>query len=85
MQSVLMVLEEAGILSSISNRQSLAPTLQYDYKPLFGSIECCGFVEDAYPDHGSKLLPSNPYEKAKPTIRIEPNSKQQLYIDICSI
>ena len=44
------------------------PTLQYDNKPLYESTVICEFLEDAYPDHGSKLLPSDPYERARSRI-----------------
>lgn len=41
------------------------PTLQYDNKPLYESTVICEFLEDAYPDHGPKLLPDDPYSKAR--------------------
>ncbi|KAI9878783.1 MAG: hypothetical protein M1830_010524 [Pleopsidium flavum] len=47
------------------NPRGLVPTLQYDNKPLYESTVICEFLEDAYPDHTPKLLPSDPYEKAK--------------------
>ena len=42
----------------------LVPTLQYDNKPLYESTVICEFLDDAYPDHGPKLLPSDPYQRA---------------------
>ena len=42
----------------------MVPTLQYDDKPLYESIVVGEFLEDAYPDHGLKLLPSDPYQRA---------------------
>ncbi|KAF2429650.1 glutathione S-transferase [Tothia fuscella] len=47
------------------NPRGLVPTLQYDKKPLYESNVICEFLEDAYPDHRTKLLPSDPYEKAR--------------------
>ena len=47
------------------NPRGLVPTLEYDGKPLYESTVICEFLEDAYPDHGLKLLPSDPYAKAK--------------------
>ncbi|KAI4134404.1 MAG: hypothetical protein LQ347_001562 [Umbilicaria vellea] len=47
------------------NPRGLVPTLQYDNKPLYESTVVCEFLEDAYPDHGPKLLPSDPYVRAK--------------------
>ncbi|MCJ1295034.1 hypothetical protein MMC34_006595 [Xylographa carneopallida] len=46
------------------NPRGLVPTLQYDNKPLYESTVVAEFLEDAYPDHGSKLLPSDPYQRA---------------------
>ncbi|MCJ1403197.1 hypothetical protein MMC11_006420 [Xylographa trunciseda] len=46
------------------NPRGLVPTLQYDNKPLYESTVIAEFLEDAYPDHGSKLLPSDPYKRA---------------------
>ena len=53
------------------NPRGLVPTLQYDNKPLYESTVVCEFLEEAYPDHGSKLLPSDPYERAKTRIWID--------------
>ncbi|KAI9815774.1 MAG: hypothetical protein M1827_002170 [Pycnora praestabilis] len=47
------------------NPRGLVPTLQYDSKPLYESTVICEFLEDAFPDHSPKLLPSDPYEKAR--------------------
>lgn len=47
------------------NPRGLVPTLQYDNKPLYESTVVCEFLEDAYPDHKPKLLPSDPYDKAR--------------------
>ncbi|QIX00375.1 hypothetical protein AMS68_005892 [Peltaster fructicola] len=47
------------------NPRGLVPTLQYDSKPLFESTVVCEFLEEAYPDHGAKLLPSDPYDRAR--------------------
>ncbi|MCJ1288054.1 hypothetical protein MMC26_007407 [Xylographa opegraphella] len=46
------------------NPRGLVPTLQYDNKPLYESTVIGEFLEDAYPDHGSRLLPSDPYRRA---------------------
>lgn len=50
------------------NPRGLVPTLEYDAKPLYESTVICEFLEDAYPDHGPRLLPSDPYEKARTRI-----------------
>ena len=41
------------------------PTLEYDNKPLYESNVVCEFLEDAYPDHGLRLLPKYPYDRAR--------------------
>ena len=38
--------------------------MQYDNKPLYESTVVCEFLEEAYPGHGSKLLPLDPYQRA---------------------
>lgn len=50
------------------NTRGLVPTLQYDNKPLYESTVICEFLEDAYPDHEPKLLPQDPYVKARTKI-----------------
>ncbi|TVY38673.1 Glutathione S-transferase omega [Lachnellula occidentalis] len=47
------------------NPRGLVPTLQYDNKPLYESTVVCEFLEDAYPSATPKLLPSDPYTKAR--------------------
>ncbi|KAK0863708.1 hypothetical protein LTS02_006456 [Friedmanniomyces endolithicus] len=47
------------------NPRGLVPTLQYQDKPLYESPVLCEFLEDAYPDHGPRLLPRDPYERAR--------------------
>ncbi|MCJ1384933.1 hypothetical protein MMC17_008051 [Xylographa soralifera] len=46
------------------NPRGLVPTLQYDNKPLYESTVIAEFLEDAYPEHGSRLLPPDPYKRA---------------------
>jgi glutathione S-transferase len=46
------------------NPRGLVPTLQYDGKPLYESTVVCEFLEDAYPDHGKRLHPEDPYQRA---------------------
>ena len=53
------------------NPRGLVPTLQYENKPLYESTVICEFLEDAYPNHGEKLLPSDPYLKARVRIWID--------------
>ncbi|KXL50236.1 hypothetical protein M433DRAFT_61644 [Acidomyces richmondensis BFW] len=50
------------------NPRGLVPTLQYDNKPLYESTVICEFLEEAYPDHGPKLLPEDVYERARTRI-----------------
>lgn len=47
------------------------PTLEYENKPLYESTVVCEFLEDAYPAATPKLLPSDPYEKARVRIWID--------------
>jgi len=53
------------------NPRGLVPTLQYDNKPLYESTVVCEFLEEAYPDATPKLLPSDPYTKARMKIWID--------------
>ncbi|KAE9372201.1 glutathione S-transferase [Stipitochalara longipes BDJ] len=53
------------------NPRGLVPTLEYDNKPLYESTVVCEFLEDAYPSLTPKLLPSDPYEKARVRIWID--------------
>ncbi|MCJ1247798.1 hypothetical protein MMC30_005013 [Trapelia coarctata] len=46
------------------NPRGLVPTLQYHDKPLYESTVLCEFLEDAFPDRGPKLLPTDPYSRA---------------------
>lgn len=50
------------------NPRGLVPTLQYDNKPLYESTVVCEFLEDAFPDHGPRLLPKDPYDRARTRI-----------------
>ncbi|KAJ9628811.1 hypothetical protein H2203_002714 [Taxawa tesnikishii (nom. ined.)] len=50
------------------NPRGLVPTLEYDNKPLYESTVICEFLEDAYPDHGPRLLPHDPYDRARTRI-----------------
>ncbi|KAK3677288.1 hypothetical protein LTR78_002826 [Recurvomyces mirabilis] len=50
------------------NPRGLVPTLQYNNKPLYESTVICEFLEDAYPDHGPKLLPGDVYDRARTRI-----------------
>lgn len=50
------------------NPRGLVPTLQYDNKPLYESTVICEFLEEAYPNYGPKLLPDDPYERARTRI-----------------
>ncbi|KAH6670698.1 glutathione transferase omega-1 [Halenospora varia] len=53
------------------NPRGLVPTLQYYNKPLYESTVICEFLEEAYPNHGLSLLPSDPYQKARVRIWID--------------
>lgn len=50
------------------NPRGLVPTMQYDDKPLYESNVICEFLEDVYPDHGPRLLPHDPYQRARARI-----------------
>jgi len=47
------------------NPRGLVPTLEYEGKPLYESTVVCEFLEEAFPDHGPRLLPQDPYERAR--------------------
>ncbi|KAL8709799.1 MAG: hypothetical protein Q9220_005585 [cf. Caloplaca sp. 1 TL-2023] len=52
------------------NPRGLVPTLQVEdsngeNKPLYESNVVCEYLEDAYPDHEPRLLPADPYIRAK--------------------
>jgi glutathione S-transferase len=53
------------------NSRGLVPSLQYDNKPLFESNVICEFLEEAYPDYGTALLPKDPYDRARARIWID--------------
>jgi len=53
------------------NPRGLVPTLEYDRKPLYESTVMCEFLEDAYPSALPRLLPSDPYERARARIWID--------------
>ncbi|KAF2263501.1 glutathione S-transferase [Lojkania enalia] len=50
------------------NPRGLVPTLQYDDKPLYESSVVCEFLEEAYPMHTPRLMPEDPYERARARI-----------------
>src|ERR1700760_1064024 len=47
------------------NPRGLVPPLEYEGKPLYESTVVCEFLEEAFPDHGPRLLPQDPYERAR--------------------
>ncbi|KAI4118344.1 MAG: hypothetical protein LQ338_007421 [Usnochroma carphineum] len=47
------------------NPRGLVPTLSYQNEPLYESNVICEFLEDAFPDHGPRLLPNDAYQKAR--------------------
>ena len=51
--------------------RGLVPTLQYDGKPLYESAVICEFLEETYPEYGLKLLPADPYTRARMRIWID--------------
>jgi len=53
------------------NPRGLVPTLQYANKPLYESTVICQFLEEAYPDHGTSLLPKDVYDRARMRIWID--------------
>jgi len=50
------------------NPRGLVPTLQYHNKPLYESTVLCEFLEEVYPDHPPRLLPAEPYDRARTRI-----------------
>ena len=63
------------------NPRGLVPTLQYHNKPLYESTVICEFLEDAYADT-PRLLPSDPYEKARSRIVRSPSCIKVLSHDM---
>lgn len=53
------------------NPRGLVPTLQYANKPLYESTVICQFLEEAYPDHGTSLMPKDVYDRARMRIWID--------------
>lgn len=47
------------------NPRGLVPTLEYHDRPLYESNAICEFLEDAFPRHGRKLRPEDPYDTAR--------------------
>jgi glutathione S-transferase len=47
------------------NPRGLVPTLEYDNRPLYESTVVCEFLEEAYPDATPRLLPEDPYTRAR--------------------
>lgn len=50
------------------NPRGLVPTLEYNNKPLYESTVVCEFLEEAYPEHGVRLMPEDVYERARTRI-----------------
>lgn len=55
------------------NPRGLVPTLEYDGKPLYESTVICEFLEEVYSsaEYAPRLLPQDPYEKARCRIWID--------------
>ena len=53
------------------NPRGLVPTLEFGGKPLYESTVIGEFLEEQYPDHGSKLLPLDAFERARMRIWID--------------
>ncbi|KAF2252555.1 glutathione transferase omega-1 [Trematosphaeria pertusa] len=50
------------------NPRGLVPTLQYQGKPLYESTVLCEFFEEAFPNHSPRLMPEDPYDRARTRI-----------------
>ena len=66
--------KEASFLAL--NPRGLVPTLgcpQTDdsTKPLYESNIICEYLEESYPDHGARIYPSDPYQKARMKIWVD--------------
>ena len=53
------------------NPRGLVPTLEFEGKPLYESTVIGEFLEEQYPDHDSKLLPPDAFERARMRIWID--------------
>lgn len=58
------------------NPRGLVPTLQVPtasggVAPLYESTVVCEYLDETYPDHGPRLLPAHPYERARMRIWID--------------
>lgn len=57
------------------NPKGLVPAIEYHGKALYESLVLCEFLEDAYPSHTPKLLPSDAYTRAYIRIWLDHVSK----------
>lgn len=57
--------------TSAINPKGLVPAVEFNGKALYESLVICEFLEDAYPSHTPRLLPSDPYERARARIWID--------------
>lgn len=53
------------------NPKGLVPAIGYKGKALYESLVLCEFLEDAYTDFAPRLLPADPYERARARIWID--------------
>lgn len=58
------------------NPKGLVPALEYNGKALYESLVLCEFLEDAYPERAPRLLPEEPYERARVRIWVDHISKR---------
>jgi len=47
------------------NPNGVVPTLVHDGRPVIDSSVICEYLEEIAPEHGTKLMPSSPYERAQ--------------------
>ncbi|KAI9664165.1 MAG: hypothetical protein M1831_002344 [Alyxoria varia] len=53
------------------NPRGLVPTLEYQNKPLYESTVLCEFLDEAFPDKESRLLPQDVFERARMRIWVD--------------
>jgi glutathione S-transferase len=58
------------------NPLGLVPALEYHGRPLRESTVICEFLEDAFPERGPHLLPTDAYERARVRLAVDHISKK---------
>ncbi|KAF7968621.1 hypothetical protein HWV62_11740 [Athelia sp. TMB] len=57
------------------NPKGLVPAIEYKGRALYESLVLCEFIQDAYPEHGLNILPTDPFERARVRLWVDHVSK----------